>query len=221
MNSRDRSVLEQRLELRKSKYISERFEKSPGITEQCCVSDHLHIMYARRDESVLSLILESFFQAYTYVKGWFGLNEDMAFSFWMAPDVIDLRYMTCTPCAETHFCAPGDRNGRHVILFVSPLSLHINADLHRLSGLFAHEIVHHVVRHISGDSELSMKRKEERDVPMWLEEGLCQLMDSAVYPPLQERRTQRIAQTAEWCDGEDLWNDLSSGKDVNKAYLQA
>jgi DNA phosphorothioation-dependent restriction protein DptG len=56
---------------------------------------------------------------------------------------------------------------------------------------------------------------------MWLEEGLCQFIDSEVYPPLQQQRAERIAGITEWYDWEDLWNDLSSCEDANKAYLQA
>jgi len=221
MNSIDQSLLKKRFALRKTRYISERFEKSPNITEQCAVSDCLHISYAAQDEAVLPLISTSFLQAYQYVKDWFGFDSDMAFGLWMAPHVKDLQYMTCQPHDEGFFCAPGSRDNRNIILFVSPLSCRVNADKDRLTGVFAHEITHHVVRDISGATVLSMTRKEKRDVPLWLEEGLCQVINSEIYPPLRQSCAERIDGAAKWYDREELWNDLSSCEEVNTAYLQA
>ena len=61
-----------------------------------------------------------------------------------------------------------------------------NADKNRLSGMLAHEITHHMVSEISNATPYSMKRKETCDVPMWLEEGLCQLIQSELCPALQD-----------------------------------
>jgi hypothetical protein len=66
-----------------------------------------------------------------------------------------------------------------------------------------------------------MRRKESMDVPMWLEEGLCQLIQSEVNPSLQVKWAEDIARTTKWYPLQDLWNDLSSCEDVNTAYLQA
>lgn len=85
MNSIGQTLLERRFDLRKARYISERFEKSPNITEQCSVSDQLLISYAVQDASILSLIRESFLQAYMYAKHWFGYQSDIALALWMAP----------------------------------------------------------------------------------------------------------------------------------------
>jgi exoribonuclease R len=66
-----------------------------------------------------------------------------------------------------------------------------------------------------------MKRKEDFDLPMWLEEGLCQLIQSEVHPSLQGYFTLDIAGKVTRYPVEELWNDLSSCKDVRTAYLQA
>jgi len=217
----DQSLLESRFYLRKTKYISARFEKSPNITNQCTVSDYLLISYADQDVSILPLIQESFLRAYTYTKDWFGYRGHMAFDLWMAPKVIDLQYMTCLPCDEGFFCAPGNRGERKIILFVSPLSSQKNADKSSLTGCLAHEIAHHIIQDISCATILTMKRKEDFDLPMWLEEGLCQLIQSEVHPSLQRYFTEDIDGKVTWCPLEDLWNDLYSCEDVRAAYLQA
>jgi hypothetical protein len=222
MNGIDRALLEHRFELGKPRYISERLEKSPNITEHCCsLSGYHHVSYAVQDFPVLPLVQGVFLGAYMYVKDWFGYENDMMFDLWMAPEVIDLQYMAGLPCEESSFFAPGRRNGMHVILFVSPLSCRINADKDRLLGIFAHEITHYVVQEISYATVCSMKRKQELDVPMWLEEGICQLIDSELYPSLQQRRAEKIAGVTKWYDWGDLWNDLSSCDDPVTAYLQA
>lgn len=213
--------MERRFELQKTQAICERFEKSPNITECLSVSNYLHISYAAQDVLVLPSIQGVFLAAYVYVKDWFDYRSDMAFDLWIGPEVIDLQYMTGLPCDRTGFFAPGSRNGMHVILFVSPLSCRTNADKVRLLGIFAHEIAHCVVQEISHATIFSMKRKQGLDVPMWLEEGLCQLIDSELYPPLQQRRAEKIVKTTKWYDWKELWNDLSSCDDPTIAYLQA
>lgn len=185
------------------------------------MSRYLRITYAPQDAPALPLIVESFLRGYEYATEWFDRQGSMPFDLWMAPDVDDLRYMTCRPHDETFFCAPGDRDGYHIILFVSPLARPTSAGRDRLPGVFAHEITHHLVRDISGATPFSMKRKERGDVPMWLEEGLCQYMESEVCPSLRESWSGRIAAVTEWYDWGELWNDLSSCEDVGKAYLQA
>ena len=221
MNSIDQSILKRRFDLRRTQYLPERFMRSPNITERCSVSDHLHISYAVQDASALPLIQESLLLAYRYAKDWFGYRCDISLDLWVAPEVVDLQFMTCLPCDEGLFCAPADQNGMKTILFVSPLSCKRNAEKDCLSGLLAHEITHHVVADISHATLFSMKRKEEVDVPMWLEEGLCQLIQSEVHSSLRHKWGTDIAATSDWYNLEDLWNDLSSCEDVRTAYLQA
>ncbi|MBI5591726.1 MAG: hypothetical protein HY881_14725 [Deltaproteobacteria bacterium] len=156
-----------------------------------------------------------------YAKDWFAYQGDIELELWMAPKVIDLQYMTCLPCDENFFCAPGSQNGIKIILFVSPLSCQKNADKDHLSGCLVHEITHHIVRDISQATVFSMKRKKDLDVPMWIEEGLCQLIQSEVHPYLYHKLSEDIAKTTRWYDFEELWNDLSSCTDTTTAYLQA
>jgi hypothetical protein len=221
MNSIDQSLLESRFELRNTRYISERFELSPKITERCSVSDHLLIRYSAPDASFLPLIRSSFVRAYGYVQEWFGCNRDIPFALWVAPAVSDLRYMTCLPCDEGFSCAPGSLDGWRIILFISPQVCRRNSDPDSLSGLLAHEISHHVVRTLSLATELTMKRSEGLDLPMWLEEGLCQLIQGEIHHPFRQRLDEQVARTTEWYEPDELWNDLSSCRDVKTAYLQA
>lgn len=223
MNSIDRNMLSRRFKLRGKRFISERLAKSPRINVHFAMTDHLHIRFAAQDFPVLALIDEAFNRAYGYVMDWFGCGSDnnMVFDLWMAPEVVDLQYMTCLPCDETFFCAPGVQSGMHVILFVSPQFCQQNADKDRLSGILAHEITHHVVRDISHASVFSMKRRENLDVPMWLEEGLCLFIESEFYPTIRKKRAEEIAKRSKWYDLDVLWNDLSACDDPETAYLQA
>jgi hypothetical protein len=218
----DQAILEKRFQLGKGALaLCERFEKSPDMTEELQVSNRLRVTYAPADASTLRLARESFLRGYEYATEWFDYGGTVPFDLWMAPDAEALGYITCQPHDETFFCAPGDRDGFHVVLFVSPLACGKNADPERLTCLFAHEITHHLIREISHATSVSMKRREERDVPMWLEEGICQLVGGEVCDCLDERRLDGIVGTTDWYDWEDLWNDLSSCEDVDKAYLQA
>ena len=221
MNLIDQSLLESRFLQRKTQYIFARFEKSPNITNQYAVSDYLLISYADQDASILRLIQESFLRAYTYTKDWFSYRGHMVFDLWVAPKVIDLQYMTCLPCDEGFFCAPGTWGESKIILFVSPLSSQKNADKSSLTGCLAHEIAHHIIQDISRATILTMKRKEDFDLPMWLEEGLCQLIQSEIHPSLQQYFTEDISGKVTLYPLEELWNDLSSCEDVRIAYLQA
>jgi hypothetical protein len=217
----DPALLKHRFRLRETHHLCERFAKSPNLTERCTLSGCLLISYAPRDKPVLPLIEEAFLKAYRYARGWFDYRGDMPFDLWMAPEVADLHYMTCQPHSAGFFCAPGTRDGRHVILFVSPSACPVNGDNERLGGLFAHEISHHLIEEIAHATPYTMRRREVRDLPMWLEEGLCQFVDGEVYPPIKRRRAERLAGITSWYGWEELWNDLSSCHDVEKAYLQA
>jgi hypothetical protein len=221
MNNIDRSPLQRRFDIRKSQYLCERFEKSPNITEMCSVAPHLRICYAPCDASVLPSVRETFLLAYGHVKDWFGSRGDLAIDLWMAPTVADLEYMICMACGDGYMCAPGTRNGANIILFVSPLSSEKNTDRDRFSAVLAHEVTHHFVSDISRATMFSMKRKENLDVPLWLEEGLCQVIQSEVSPSFAARQSDEIAKTTEWYALGDLWNDLSACGDERKGYLQA
>lgn len=56
---------------------------------------------------------------------------------------------------------------------------------------------------------------------MWLEEGLCQVIQGALHPAFRCRCLERMADISDWYDLDELWNDLSACEDVDKAYLQA
>lgn len=217
----DQSVLECRFALRKTLHISERLEISPNIKDLCTVTEYLHIRHAARDVSILPLIRESFLRAYGFVIDWFDCRSDIALALWVAPEVSDLRYMTCLPCDEGFFCAPGSRNGWKIILFVSPRACRGNTDPERLSGLLAHEITHHVVRALSHATDLTMKRKEKRDLPMWLEEGLCQMIQGEFDLAFRRKLDERISGTTTRYNPAELWDDLSDCRDVPAAYMEA
>lgn len=215
------SVLTQRFNLRRMQYLCERFEKSPNITETCAVADHLGVCYGNRDAAIIPSVQAVLLRMYAYVKDWFDYRDDLAIELWMAPAAVDLQYMTCLPCDRDFACAPGSRDGKHIILLASPLSGGRNRDRNRFSSVLAHEIAHHVIADISRATAFTMQRKERLDVPMWLEEGLCQLIQGEVNPALQAQFAREIAGTTEWFPLESLWNDLSDCEDVHRAYLQA
>lgn len=217
----DQTLLERRFDLRNTLPIFERFEKSPNITEQYSLSAHHQISYSVRDTSILTRIVEPFLRAYRHVKKWFEYRGDIALDLWMAPSVVDLQYMTCLPCDPGYFCAPGSRNGMNTILFVSPRSCIENGDKKRLASCLAHEIAHHLIREISGATTLTMQRREKQDVPMWLEEGICQIIQADINPSLQNTRVESIGHIKKWYGLEELYNDLSCCEDTKKAYLQA
>nr|NJM04526.1 GNAT family N-acetyltransferase [Desulfobacula sp.] len=171
------SLLEQRFNLRRTQYLCERFEKSPNITEECFITNHLSICYSDSDVSIIPELCSLFLRMYLFTKNWFDYWGDMAIQLWVAPDPDDLKFMTCMPCAEGYACAPGTRNGAHIILIDSPLIGGKNSGKDRLSAVLAHEICHHFVTDISHATLFTMKRQENRDVPMWLEEGLGSLPD--------------------------------------------
>lgn len=220
MNDISPSLLARRFELQRTQYLCERFEKSPNINEECSVTGHLGICYSARDESIIPSVRDTLLKMYAYVKNWFNYLGDIAIELWMAPELVDLQYMACLPCGDGFACAPS-RDGKNVILFVSPLSGGRNADENRFSTVLAHEIAHHFITSISRSTVITMKRKEELDMPMWLEEGLCQLIQCEVNPACLPEFDKGIACTTEWYSLDDMWNDLSACEDVNRAYLQA
>ena len=46
------------------------------------------------------------------VKEWFGCQSDISLDLWVAPDVIDLQYMTCLPCDKGSFVRQETGTGR-------------------------------------------------------------------------------------------------------------
>lgn len=217
----DQTVLRERFDLRKTRYICERLEKSPNLTEEYSVAPHLRIGYAARDASIVRSVGEVSLKQYACVKSWFDFRGDLAIDLWMAPEVVDLEYMTCMPCGDGYMCAPGMRDGANIIPFVSPRTSVRNADAARFSAVLAHEITHHFITEISHATIFSMKRRENRDLPLWLEEGLCQVIQSEVNPFLQAKWADEIERTGAWYPLEDLWNDLGDCEDATKGYLQA
>ena len=220
-NELDETTMNRRFSLRNSCRIADRLEKSPNITERYSISTHLDIHYAPQDATILPLIQESLLDAYGIVKTWFNYSNDLAISLWMAPEVKDLQYMVCIPCADSYFFAPGARDGINIIVFVSPLTCRLNHNEIRMTALLAHEITHHIIRAIAQASTDATIRKQNLDMPMWLEEGLCQLMECEVHPSIEDKFIKSINEISQWYDLEDLWNDLSSCSDTNSAYLQA
>ncbi len=216
------SLLDQRFALGETQYLCQRFEKSPNISEEYSISDHLTICYGNADIPVVPAMADVFLKMYLRVKNWFSYRGDIVIELWVAPTVDDLRFMTCMPCTEGYACAPGTKNGAHIILIDSPSLNGKNSDEGRLSAILAHEISHHFIMDISRSTLFTMKRRENLDVPMWLEEGLATVVMTEVNPSSHMGFEQRMTgPTGRWYSLEDMWDDLSSCDDVEKAYLQA
>lgn len=221
MNGITKSLLEHRFALRRSQYICERFEKSPNITEEYHVADHLSICHNSSDTAVIPALCEVFLQTYQFVKDWFDYRGDIVVQLWIAPSVDDLSFMTCMPCVGGYACAPGTKNGADIILIDSPLLVGKNSDENRLRALLAHEICHHFMIEISHSTQFGHKRRENMDVPMWLEEGLGEIIMTEISPSYLVWFDKRIAEMTEWYRLEEIWNDLAGCEDVDRAYLQA
>lgn len=217
----DETVMNRRFDLLERYGMADRLEKSPRITECAVISPCLQIHHAPCDRAFLPFLQESLLDAYAVIKSWFGYPDDLAVACWMAPAVQDLQYMVCFSCPDTSFFAPGEREGWNIVVFVSPQSCPGNQDKSRMTALLAHEMTHHLICHLSLASRDSRKRRENLDLPMWLEEGLCQLMECQTHPSVRERFAERCSALSSWYDLEGLWNDLSSCPDRSGAYLQA
>lgn len=214
-------MLQARFRLRDSHHISERFDKSPNIEKQMQTGASLEICHADQDALIIQNVKEMCLKAYSYTKEWFGHPDDLAMNLWLAPDIVDFQYMTCLECDEGFFCAPGNHQGKKVILCLTPRAYRQKPSKERFTAGLAHEIAHHFIRKISGATVLTMNRKQNHDLPMWLEEGLCQVIQSELDPIFQQRLDEETKKIRQWDKLNDLWNDLSSCKDVKKAYLQA
>lgn len=221
MNDITKSLLENRFALRRSQYLCERFEKSPNITEEYHVANHLSIYHSSSDTAIIPGLRDVFLHAYQFVKDWFAYRGDIVVQLWVAPSVDDLSFMTCMPCTEGYACAPGIKNGANVILIDSPLLGGKNSDESRLRALLAHEICHHFMAEISHSTQFGLKRRENRDVPMWLEEGLGQIIMTEIASRYCAWFDERIAGITEWYCLEEMWNDLTGCDDVDRAYVQA
>jgi hypothetical protein len=124
-------------------------------------------------------------------------------------------------CSEGYACALGTKNGANIILTDSPQLGGRNSKAERLSAILAHEISHHFVADISRSTPFVMKRKENGDVPMWLEEGIGTVIMAEISPTLEKTFAERIVETSEWYSLEDMWHDLAGCENVDRAYLQA
>jgi hypothetical protein len=215
------SLLNQRFALRETQYLCERFDVSPNISEERFAADHLTVRYSCTDVPIVPALCKVFAQMYLWVKDWFGFRGDIAQELWVAPSVEDLQFMTCMPCGEGYACAPGTKNGADIIVIDSPSLGGKNSDEGRLSAVLAHEISHHFISAISRCTPFTMKRKENLDVPMWLEEGLATVVMSEVYPSLRTKFEERISLSTAWYPLVDMYDDLSSCDEPDKAYLQA
>jgi hypothetical protein len=91
----------------------------------------------------------------------------------------------------------------------------------RFIGCLVHEITHHFIQAQTKATFLSMERKQNMDLPMWFEEGLCQVIQCEVDTQLLHILTGQLQSIKKWYSFEDLWNDLSACDDVKTAYLQA
>jgi len=212
--------LPKRFELRKTKYLPERVKISPNITQSIIVKEHLSICFAPADSNIVDSVSEALISAYDIAKNWFGINYEVPIQLWIAPELIDMNYMLCNNCPNDLFCAPGKKNGYGIIAFQSPRTGKRNRIPERLKSLLGHEISHHMILDISGATNLAMTRRINNDLPMWLEEGICQIVQADLNPQYKVLFNQQIEANQIWYKQVDLWDDLSSCNDVPKAYLQ-
>ena len=129
--------------------------------------------------------------------------------------------MTGLSCNEGFFCAPGIKEGKHVVLCLSPGAYRTPVSDTRFIGCLAHEISHHIIHARAHTTLMTMTRKMTHDLPMWFEEGLCQVIQCELDTQFHENLLQCFQETSTWYSLEQLWNDLSAAPDVKTAYRQA
>ncbi len=106
--------------------------------------------------------------------------------------------MTGLSCGEGFFCAPGIKEGKHVVLCLSPGAYTTPLSDARYIGCLAHEISHHMIHVQANTTPLTMTRKQTHDLPMWFEEGVCQVIQCELDTQLHEVLLQRIQETSTW-----------------------
>ncbi|NPE26545.1 hypothetical protein HNV12_00905 [Methanococcoides sp. SA1] len=212
--------LKKRFDLANSKFLSERFAKSPSLEKTCDINEYLSICYSPQEEFLLN-VAKAFSDAYDFVCDWFEIKKGLRIQLWLANNIDDMHYMTCMECTSDSAFSPGWSDNRAIILCQSPMTSRRNRFDKRLTSLFVHEISHFVIRHLSGASDVTMKRQGCNNLPMWVEEGLCLSAQSDYDSKYKLIYSERIDKINTWYKNEELWNDLSECEDASVAYLQA
>jgi hypothetical protein len=201
--------------------LPDRLEQSPNLTHRHVVSDDLRVSHAEADVAALPFLEGALTTAYRHAGGWFEGTAGVRFDFWVAPDLTDLQYMLCIPCQDGFFCSPGESDGWGAITALSPRAYRHRDRLAHFTSSLAHEVSHHIVQARAGATRYTLRRRDLGDLPMWVEEGLCQVVECAVDGDQADRLREQARYVEEWLSFEVLWNDLAACPNRRLGYLQA
>lgn len=216
-----RAEMERRFSLGRAIHISERFARAPHLARTFQVNDQLSICHSREDEGILTLVAESLRLAYGFVRVWLGAETSIPIQLWLAADLLDLQYMTAARCPAGSAFSPGRRKGLAIIISQSPHTCPENQNRKRMTGILIHEISNHFIRDLCRAGDQTMQRREKRELPMWVEEGLCLHLETEFNPSLKTAFGKGPAGGRTAYSKRELWNDLSAVEQVSLAYSQA
>lgn len=202
-------------------YLADRFRRAPNLTGCHAVHDRLCIRYDDKDAARLPAFGEICRVGAKRALAWFGLDAGPCFEIWLAGDPADLFFMTALRCQGFAAYAPGQRDGKAIIIVQVPRPVGLEKEHDRLVAIVAHECAHHIVEGISGASVYTMRRRQENDLPMWVEEGLCVVVQAACRKAALGFCTKDGPAAASRYAISALWNDLSDCPDRDAAYAQA
>jgi hypothetical protein len=197
-------------------------EPSTDLTVTLLVNDYLSICYCPDDRDIILLMRDILLDSYNYVKNWFHYGSNL---------MIELRIMPAAeraPDATNPFSLDAPypasleiQDWKNIISFLTPLSPDHNRDINFFSGLLAHLIAHHFITAISGTASYHTEPRRYPNVPVWLEEGLCQVIQGEVDQGFRLECFRKIKGISVWPDLRHIWNGLSSSSDLSLADLQA
>lgn len=202
-------------------YLADRFRRAPNLAGCHAVHDRLLIRHDDKDAARLPAFGEICRDGARRALAWFGLDAGPCFEIWLAGDAADLEYMTALRCQGLAAYAPGYRDGKAIIVMQVPRPVGLETERDRLVAIVAHECTHHIVGEISGASVYTMRRRQENDLPMWVEEGVCVVVQAACRETVPAYCTKYGPAAAGRYAISALWNDLSDCPDRDAAYAQA
>jgi hypothetical protein len=200
-------------------------DKSPELTASLLINDYLSISYCPDDSAIIlpvrDILRDILLDSYNYVKNWFHYGSNLIIELRIMPGTEHARGTNPLPRNTPYPSSLKVQDWKNSISLLFPLFPNTARDIHVFSGLLAHLIAHHFITAISGTASYHTKPRLYPNVPVWLEEGLCQVIQGEVDQDFRHRCLGRIQDIAAWPDLRHIWNDLPCSTDLSKAQLQA
>lgn len=197
-------------------------ERSRDLTVSLLINDYLSISYCPDDGDIILYMRDILLDSYNHVKNWFHYGSNLILELRIIPAAEQARGATNPfPLNAPYPASLEIQDWKNIISFLSPLSPDHNRDINFFSGLLAHLIAHHFITAISGTASYHTKPRLYPNVPVWLEEGLCQVIQGEVDQDFRHRCFGRMQDIAAWPDLRHIWNDLPCSSYFSTAQLQA